>query len=307
MNDPIVIRFGGYQKPASVHTRAAVHFGEALKKKVGDLVDFQLVGDVLSLGRQSGDLPLMVESGELSMCYISSVRFTQAVPEFKLLELPFLITEREPMHRAFSGELGDLLKHRVRESTAFRLLGVWDNGFRHLSNKIRPICSPVDCRGLRIRTQMSEIHVESLRAMGFVPVPVDVKEFVEKIAGDTFDAQDNPLTNTYNFGVHKYHRYITLSSHFFGATGLICNEAHFRGWPQELQAAVEEAGREATLLQWRLAAAEDANILEKLKATDTEIVHLSDSERAAFKDSVCSVLAKYRREFDDSLFNRLIA
>ena len=67
---PVVIRLGGYQKPASIHTRACIRFGEVLQQEAGDKVDFQFVPDVLALDHKSGDLPGMVESGELSMCYI---------------------------------------------------------------------------------------------------------------------------------------------------------------------------------------------------------------------------------------------
>lgn len=303
--NPVTMKFGGYQKPASIHNRAAAAFGKAVKERMGDAVQFELIGDVLTLGRQSGDLPLMVESGELSLCYISTVRFAKAVPELQLLELPFVISDRAPLHRAFAGEFGDLLKRRMRESTPFRLLGIWDNGFRHLTNKVRPIRSPQDCRGLKIRTQMSDLHVEALGALGFVPLPVDVKEFVEKIAGDTFDAQDNPLTNTYNFGVHNYHRYFTLTGHFFGATAMICNEAHYRSWPRELQGAVDAAAQAATALQWQLAAAEDEEMLKKLAATDVEIVRPTPAERAQFVAAVQPMLAKYRKQFDPKLFSML--
>ena len=78
--NPIVIKFGGYQKPASVHNRAAARFGETLTKKLGERIEFNLIGDILALGRKSGDLLPMVERGELSLCYISTVRFSQAVP-----------------------------------------------------------------------------------------------------------------------------------------------------------------------------------------------------------------------------------
>jgi TRAP-type C4-dicarboxylate transport system substrate-binding protein len=303
--DPIVIKLGGYQKPASVHTRAAVRFGQVLEHEVGDQVRFELVGDVLALGRKSGDLPRMVESGELSLCYISTVRFTAAVPEFKLLELPFIVKDRPSLMRALDGELGELLRNRMRDATPFRLLGLWDNGFRHLSNKVRPIRTPADCRGIRIRTQMSELHGEALRALGFEPVPADVKEFVEEIGTDRFQAQDNPLTNIFNFGVHHHHRYITLSGHFFGMSALICNAAHYASWPPEVQAAVEAAALEATVLQRQLAAAEDAEIMARFDPRQNDIVHLSNTERAAFVEAVEPVLAKYRGELDPHLFELL--
>lgn len=300
--NPIVIKFGGYQKPASINNAAARHFGEVLLARLGDQISFQLIGNVLDLGHPSGDLPVMVESGELSLCYISAVRFTRSVPEFKLLELPFVVKNRGAVRHAFAGEFGDLCRRRMQDATAFRLLGLWDNGFRHLTNRVRPIRTPADCRGLRIRTQMSELHGEALRALGFVPIPVDVKEFVEQIAGDRFDAQENPLTNTFNFGVHDYHRYLTLTGHFFGATVMICNAQHYASWPPDVQDAVEAAARQATALQLDLAAAEDAQILAKFDPRRNEVIHLTDAERAAFVAAVQPVLLKYRRELDPQLF-----
>lgn len=303
--NPIGIKFGGYQKPASIHNRAAARFGEFLKQKLGSRIAFELIGNVLDLGRQSGDLPDMVEKGELSCCYISTVRFSKAVPEFRLLELPFLVKDRETVYRAFDGEFGEFLERRMREATPFRLLGLWDNGFRHLSNKVRPIRKPEDCRGLRIRTQMSELHGEVFRALGFEPIAADVKEFVERIAADRFQSQDNALTNIYNFGVHHHHRYITLTGHLFGAAVMLCNEERYHGWPPEVRAAVDEAARDATAYQHRLAAAEDAEILKKLDPRENEVMHLTVAERTAFVKAVGPVLAKYRKELDPKLFDYL--
>ena len=303
--NPITIKFGGYQKPASIHNQAAAHFGAALTARLGDRVRFELIGSVLDQGRKSGDLPLMVESGELALCYISTVRFTAPVPELKVLELPFVVKDRLSAQSAFAGEFGALVRRRMQESTKFRLLGLWDNGFRHLTNKVRPIRTPADCRGLRIRTQLSELHGEALRALGFVAVPADVKEFVEDIAGNRFDAQENPLTNTYNFGVHHYHRYITLSGHFFGGTAMICNGALYRSWPADVQLAVEDAARQATARQWQLAAAEDAEILAKLDPRENEVIRLTDAERAQFVAAVRPVREKYRKELDPKLFTYL--
>jgi len=300
--NPIVIKFGGYQKPASIHNRAAELFGRRLKETLGDRVSFQLIGNVLDLGRGSGDLPRMVESGELSCCYISSVRFAKAVPEYQLLELPFIVRDRSRVHQALDGELGALLSHRMLENTAGRVLGFWDNGFRHLSNRVRPIHKPEDCRGLRIRTQMSDLHGEVFRMLGFEPIPADVKQFVEEIAGSTFDAQDNPLTNIVNFDVHHHHRFITLTGHFFGATVMFCNEEHYRSWPPEVQAAVDAAAREATALQRRLATAEDAEMLARFDPRENEIIQLADAEHAAFVDAVQPVLEKYRKIIDPKLF-----
>jgi TRAP-type C4-dicarboxylate transport system substrate-binding protein len=299
---PITINFGGYQKPSSVHTRAAALFGEILKESLGARIAFELIGDVLALGCKSGDLLPMVERGALSCCYISTVRFTGAVPEFKLLELPFVVTDRRSIIAALDGALGEFFKRRVRDVMPVRILGFWDNGFRHLSSSVRPIRTPADCRGLTIRTQMSELHAQVFRTLGFAPLPADIKEFVAAIATDKFQAQDNPLTNIYNFDVHRYHRYITLSGHFFGASALACNEAQYQSWPPDVRAKVEAAALEATALQRRLAAAEDTEVLEKLNPRDNEVIRLTPAEHRAFVEAVLPVTAQYRNELNPALF-----
>jgi TRAP-type C4-dicarboxylate transport system substrate-binding protein len=243
----------------------------------------------------------MTESGELSFCYMSTVRFSKAAPELQILELPFVVNDRATVFAALDGEFGAGARRKIEAATRVRVLGFWDNGFRHLSNKVRPIRSPGDCRGLRIRTQMSELHGETFRALGFEPLPVDIKEFTEQIGGDRFDAQDNPLTNIYNFGVHNHHRYITLSSHFWGASCFVCNAEQYRGWPQEVQSAVDEAARQATRYQRRLAADEDAEMMKKFDPAKNELIRLTDAEREAFAQAVKPVLERHRGEFGAAL------
>lgn len=303
--DQLVLKLGGYQGAKSVHTRAAVRFGEVLERETGGRVGFELIPDVIAIGRRSGDLPTMVEAGELALCYIATVRFSHDVPELRMFELPFVVRDREATMNALDGALGERLSESMQARTPYRALGFWDNGFRHFTNKVRPIRTPADCKGLRIRTQLSDLLGESMSALGFVPVPTDIKEFLERIAGNRFDAQENPLTNTYNFGMHKHHRYITMSGHFFGASAFVCNKVQYAAWPREVQQAVETAAREATALQHKLAAEEDDEILAKIDPKENEIIRLTPAERAAFVKAVEPVLERHRKDLDPRLFDYL--
>jgi TRAP-type C4-dicarboxylate transport system substrate-binding protein len=299
------VRFGGYQGPASIHNRAAARFGELVTARLGDGVRFELIGSILALGRPASDLVPMVERGELSFCYMSTVRFSTAAPELELLELPFVVRDRRAALRALDGEYGDRARRLVEERTGCRVLAFWDNGVRHITTRVRPIRTPADCRGIRIRTQSSALQGETFRALGFEPIPSDIKEFVEQIAGDRFEAHDNPLTNIYNFGVHRHHRYITLSGHFWGGSALACNAGHYRGWPADVRAAVDAAAHAATLYQRQLAEAEDVDVLAKLEGDSTEVIRLTEAERAAFARAVAPVLDRHRSRFDPGLFAAL--
>jgi tripartite ATP-independent transporter DctP family solute receptor len=299
------IRFGGYQEPASIHNRAAAFFGERLRARLGDRLRFELIESVLKLGRPSGDLPLMVERGELDFCYLATIRFTRWAPEFKLFDLPFVVRDRATVHRALEGELGSRFMQQMDRHSPYKLLGIWDNGFRHISNKVRPIRSPADCKGLRIRIQLSETIAEALTAIGCTPIPEDIKTFFEQIGSDRFDGQENPLTNIYNFGVHHHHRYITLTGHIFGASAMLVNAERYRSWPQDVRAAVDAAAQEATKHQHRLAAAEDAEIIAKFDNAQNEIIALTPPEHAAFVAAVQPMLARHRADLDPKLFDYL--
>lgn len=151
MTEPIRIRFAGYSPPQSTHSRAAAHFRDAVHQRLGDAAQVDLFWNVLDFGYRADDLLAMVESGLLSGCYFSSSYLAGRVPELAILDLPFLFETAAHAHAALDGELGDRLTAATEAATGFRVLGYWDNGFRHLTNRLRPIRSPDDCKGLRIR------------------------------------------------------------------------------------------------------------------------------------------------------------
>lgn len=300
---PTHITLGGYQPPASVHNQAARILGRELNARLGEAINFEMDGNMVSSrGIQAMELPVMVEAGELSMCYFASSYLADKVPELGIFDLPFVVDDRAKVYAALDGALGDLLKARFRENTGLRVLGFWDNGFRHFTNGVHPIHGPDDCAGLSIRTMSSDLHQQTFRLLGFEPTFVDVRDLVEAAKSGRIDAQENPLTNTYNFGTHHYHRHITLSGHFYGMVLVLANNAAYQSWPESVRDAVNEAMVVATAAQRKLAEAEDAQILDKLDPAENEIVHLSDAERAAFKTAVSPLLTEQRKILGDELF-----
>ena len=296
------MKFGGYQGPDSIHTAAARLFGSELVDQVDLPLEFDLEESILDRGLKSGELPKMVASGELDLCYMSTVRFSDAVPELSMFELPFLVKDRASVFKALDGALGSYFRARMEETTPFKVLGFWDNGFRNISNSVRPIRTPADCRGLAIRTQISDLIGKTFRAFGFEPVPIDIKTFLETIQTDRVQAQENPLTSIYIFDIHKHHRYITLSGHIFGVTLLLCNRGIFESWPEKFQESAVRAAGKATALQRRLASEQDELVLSKLEAEGNEVIALDSDERSAFEKSVAHIKESYRNKFGAELF-----
>lgn len=302
MSGPIKIRFGGYSPPDSTHSRAAVHFKEALARRVGDAVQVDHFWNVLDFGYRADDLLSMVECGLLTMCYFSTSYLATRVPELDVVDLPFLFEDEAHAHAAMDGALGNYLTEKTESATDFRVLGYWDNGFRHLSNRLRPVRTPGDLKGMRIRLQPNDVHINTFERLGAVPVPVDLKIGIEKIVSHEVDAQENPLANTVTYGVTDHHRHITMSGHFYGARGLYTHRGSVDSWPEEVRTAVREAIREAIGVQRELALAKEKELREQLESEGVSFVDLTESERAAFAEVTQPVLDDARSRLGEKVF-----
>lgn len=301
MGEPIRIRFGGYSPADSTHSRAAVHFKEAVARRVGGAVQVDHYWNVMDFGYRADDLLSMVECGLLTMCYFSTSYLADRVPELEVIDLPFVFETEAHAHAALDGALGAFLAEKIENRVNYRVLGFWDNGFRHLTNRLRPVRTPEDIKGMRIRLQPNAIHGKTFELLGAVPVPTDLKPGIAKIASGEVDAQENPLANTVTYGVNKHHKHVTMSGHFYGARGVYVNKTAFDAWPKDVQAAVRAAAREAIGVQRKLAADKEHEIRGELEKEGVSFVDLTAAERAAFVAAVQPVLKDARKKLGEKI------
>jgi TRAP-type C4-dicarboxylate transport system substrate-binding protein len=292
------LRCGGYQGEASVHTRGLRALAAALEPSG---VTVEITPNITEQGRKATDLFAMVEQGELDLCYFSSSYLGDRVPALRALDLPFLIQDRTHAYRLLDGTLGQRLSDAISRATGYRVLGFWDNGFRHITNRVRPIRAPADCAGLRIRTLDSALHQEVFRALGFEPVAIDVKDLKRAVVGGTVDAQENPLTNTVNFDLHRSHRHVSLTAHFFGVALLLANRASVDRWPAATRRAILQAATAATVTQRGLAAAEDATCLATLQDDGCAIVTPDELDLAGFDAAVAPIRTRVLADVDPAI------
>ncbi len=298
---PIEIRFGGYQGPASVHTRAGHVFGKELDMALGGAVRFEFESNIVDRGRKAADLFTMVESGELTGCYFSSSYLAERVPELGIFDQHFLLPDRATARRLLQGPLGERLRDLVARKTGYIVLDFWDNGVRHISNGRRRLRTPEDCQGLKLRTLDNEAHRRAFRALGFQPMTIDVRDLPAAVADGTVDAQENPLTNTYHFGLHATHRHITLTQHLMGVALVLFNKQQVNAWPADFRAHVQRALHVATVAQHYYAEDDDEICAEKLTNEGAEITALTEAERAAFVQACQGELDGARARFDPEL------
>ena len=297
---------GGYGPPSTTCSRGLKVMGERLAKDFGGAVDVKYVWNVMDLGYQGGDLLWMAEHGILTLSYQSTSYLADRVPELEFADLPFLFDDLAHARRAMDGRLGAYLSRKIEERIpGYRMLGYFENGYRHISNRLHPVRTLADLKGLRTRLMPGKTHNRSFSLLGAEPFSLDLKPGLEAIVAGKVDAQENPLANTVDYGAHKVHRYHTLTGHCYLSRGIYLNRAQFESWPQELQAGIQQAAREAVLTQRELAVEEEKVARKAIEDAGGEVVELAPEARAEFVKAVQPLHQEARERFGEEMFGLL--
>src|SRR5439155_6639595 len=153
----------------------------------------------------------------------------------------------------------------------YRILGWFENGFRHISNRLRTVRTPADLKDMRIRVLPSDVQARTFALLGAVPLRWDLTEAIAAIKAGTIDAQENPFANTVTYGVHKFHHFHSVTNHFYISRPIFLHRAAFNSWPSDLQEAMREAVTAAVAFQRSLAIEEDAASRRAIEEQGCEI------------------------------------
>ena len=289
------IALAGYQGAGSILSASLLSLAQSLNAS-------QLFGpvsttiDVTAQGETATHLFQSVNTGARQLCYVASGYLTALAPDLAALDLPFTVTERSRALAALDHTAGHVLSRALEQHSGYRVLGFWDNGFRHISNAVRPLHAPADCQGLTIRTLDSAIYRESLNALGFQAITTDVSDLMRVIRSGQVQAQENPLTNYSHFKIFEHQPYLSLTSHFFGVLLLLCNDSWFRSLSTPQQQALQEAATQATEQQRALAAQQDSALQATFLQQGVQIVSGSQLELAQMRRATVYIVKRERQK-----------
>jgi TRAP-type C4-dicarboxylate transport system substrate-binding protein len=303
MSEPIQIRMGGYGPPTTSFSQALKFIGDRLKAELGDRIEVKYVWNIMDLGYRGEEILWLVESGVLSLGYQSTSYQTDRIPELGLADLPFLFQTTEQARAAIDGDLGAYFTRKIEEKANYRILGYFENGFRKISNRLRAVHVPADLKGMRIRVLPSDVQVRTFELLGAVPLKWDLTEAIAAVKAGTIDAQENPFANTVTYGVHKFHKFHTVTNHFYLSRPIFLHRTSFDAWPHEVQESMRNAVRDAVAFQRDLGVAEEEEARRAILAEGCEIVEITPEEHAEFVAAVEPVLAGFRRRFGNEVFD----
>jgi len=296
---PIVLKISNGVNELHPSYLAAVKFGEILDQKLPGKFDVQVYANA-----QLGDDVRATEAtrmGNLEMVCTSSSPLVGLVPEFMVLDLPFLFPTSEDADKVLDGKVGAYLAKKL-EAKDLKLLAYYENGFRQLTNSKREVKTPADLKGLKIRTMENPIHLAAWKALGANPTPMPFSEVFTAMQQKTIDGQENPIPTIYLQKFYEVQGYTTLTGHVYGPHILLMNKKLFDSFTAEEQKIILDAAHESALFQRKTNRQMNVDYVKELRKEGMIVTELTPAEKKAFQDAVQPIYT----QFEDKIGKEVI-
>jgi tripartite ATP-independent transporter DctP family solute receptor len=263
-------------------------------EKFSELVTEATKGRVLVQAHHAGTLGQIRET--LEMARVGTVDFVVAgtghvtayTPEMGITVLPYLWKDTSTMFKALDGPFGAAMD-KALEKQGLALSGWWDNGFRHITNKRRPIMKPDDLKGLKIRCLPAKVHVAFFRELGAVPTPMGWTELYQALQSGVVDAQENPPSMVYTGKLHEVQKFYSLTAHVNEPGIVVVSKASLNKLPADLQKAIQSAAQKAAVWQRELNIKDNDVVMKKLVAEGLKINEVPAETIAVFRKAAQKV------------------
>ncbi len=258
---------------AHTHTEEGLYFkgSERFKALVEQRSNGRIIVEHFPYGQLGGDRDIQegislgtIEAG------LSSTPVVILNEYYGLLDSPYLFVSREHVSAALDGELGQRLA-RPLEDHGIKHLGYWENGFRQITNNVRPINVPEDLRGVKLRTPESPVRMATFQTYGANPVPMPFPELFGALEQGIVDGQENPLATIYQGSLHEVQRYLSITNHIYSPVHLLFNKNLFDSMPSDLQQVLIDAGREVAQYTRELGAQNDAGLVAQFEDAGVQV------------------------------------
>ena len=286
------LRFASESPRSDTQSIAAQRFNELLKSRTNGALDIKVFADS-SLGAFQAAIA-GVRGGTIDMAVSGSANFSGMVPLLGLFDIPFMFKDVDHAYRVLDGKVGQDMLDKLGEF-GMKGLACWDNGWRELTNNVRPVNTPADVVGMKVRTTGSPAHIEAFKLLGANPIPMPLAELYTALEMKTVDAQEHPLGVLWSAKLYEVQKHLSLTNHAYSALILAMNKAKFDALPADQQKALVESAREAGMYQRKLNNENMAKIVADVKKAGMQVVEKVDP--APFLEATKSGRATFVAKF----------
>ena len=255
------------------------------------------IGSMLGLGAATRYAILRAQGDERSERYFSNALLWALV-----FALPFLFDSSAQGQALCDSDVGQQILGTL-EDIGIKGLGWMEYGMRNITNSVRPIETPEDLQGIKIRTMENPIHMAAFQVMGADPTPMAFGELFTALQQGTIDAQENPLSVITSSRFNEVQDYLSMTEHVYSAAPLMVSKAAYDALPDDLKAIVDEAGTEACQWEREYLAEVEVQWLDELETAGTQINY---PDKAPFVEAMSSVYDEFVGDGDDMVSPELL-
>jgi len=283
------LRLGSPQPVDSNYHRAAVMFAE----EVGKLSSNRLKVDVFP-NSQLGSITEMltaVQLGNLSMSLAVPAWYSGYIKPMDVFTLPFLVGSPDRLRGALDGRLGEAMKAKAA-AASFQFLGWWVMGSRHMVNNVRPVNTPADLAGLKMRVISSAVYIEAFKALGANPIVLDSAEIYLGMKQNVVDGLEYPIPDMISAKLYEVSKYMSLTGHVTDFFVVSTNKSLWDGMATEERGIIAQAMKTASDWEWQAQPATTETALKTLGGL-MQINPVSPANRAQFAERTRTIYSKF--------------
>ncbi len=288
--------FAHVVRPTIAKGRAADLFADLVRERTNGQIDISVYPDS-QLGTDR-EITEQMQLGDIQFNAPFTGVLPAFVPQTQLFDLPFAFSSSEGVYNAMHGPVGEILNPYLLEQ-GLRVLGYWDGGFKSITNNIRPIRTPADIRGMRIRVSQSPLLISQFAALNASGVDIAFAELYTALQQGTVDGQENSLANIYTRRFYETQKYMTVTEHGYLGYAFLVAESFYQSLSDDLKKIIVDTANEVSVWQWEQARIEDNEYLEQLRGTSMEVLDLTPAEKQAFLEATASVYDVFRQSVKD--------
>ena len=234
------LKLGHIGEPGSLYAQTAEEFAKRANAKLGDKAHVEIYGSS-QLGSDK-DLLQKLKLGQVQL-WLASTIMSSVAAEFGVFEMPYIIKDRAHMRRVAAAMDGKVFGPAAKAKGVL-LLGTCENGFRHITNNLRPVSKPADLAGIKLRVPQGEWRVKMFSAYGANPTPLAYGEVFTALKTGVMDGQENPLPQIWAGKFNEVQKYLSLSGHVYTPLWIAASPDGFAKLAPEVQTALKDAAKE---------------------------------------------------------------
>ena len=201
--------------------------------------------------------------GQITFSLPSSV-MSSVADEFGVFEMPYIIKDRDHMRRVQEALMDKVLQPAVA-AKGYEIIGLFENGFRHITNNTRPINKPEDLAGVKLRTPKGAWRVKMFKLYGANPTPMAFSEVFTALKTGVIDGQENPYAQIWSAKFQEVQKYLSITGHVYTPAYVLVSKKNFAKLPEDVQAALRQCGKSGQDFVYKEAARLETELLENLK------------------------------------------